>query len=396
MSVFLFVVAGTAVAMNVSEGARAIAGRYEEFYRKTQNTALLWLAAEAYAQDRDTADAVRLLKEIAGRRLGLVPTPDSPLERLRGEPAYDQLAAQLRAEYTRVGQDHLAFVIRGAGLIPEGLTVDPRHQRIFIGDMVHRQILVRERDGHIHQFATTQGLPPLGMKVDEQRSRLWVATTNGFIKPKRSRTALLAFDLVTGRRVGSFTSPELQSINDLCVVPNGNIYVTDSLRGSVFRLTRGDDQLRPITPAHKFDYPNGIASSPDGRTLFIAEALSIKRLDLKSLTATALAQPTSSVLMGVDGLYWYRNGLVAIQNVGNPGRVLGLPLSDDTTAVSRILVLSQASPAVALPTTGGISGRTLFMIGNSQIDRFGNGGRIVGSLRLAPINIIETRLPPIL
>lgn len=363
---------------------------HERRYRDTHNIAFLWLAAEAYAAAGQKGRAIDVLKRIVGKHSGLLPTFDSPLATLGGDPAYERLLARLAAENPPVRRERQAIIVSAPRLVPEGVAADPTSARLFLGDSVNRRVLIVLPNGRWRVFAETRGLLPLGMKVERKAGLLWVAATTSFLASLPPRTALLAFDVRTGRLVRTETSPELRSMNDLAIAPQGDIYVTDSLAGAVFRLEHTG--LRRVTPAGDLSYPNGIAVSGDGRSVFIAEVAGVQRLDLATGKLAPLIQPPGLSTMGLDGLYWCAGGLVGVQNSGNPGRVLRLRLSADQRRIAGYTVLEQGHPDFDVPTTGTLRGRSMYLLANSQISRLGDDGKIKPGPRLKPIKLLRIPL----
>src|SRR3989337_547020 len=76
----------------------ARAARYEQLFKDTGNAAMPWLIAEAHAEAGQEAAAIAALERVAGRGLGFVVTPESALNRLAGEPQYDELGARMQRE----------------------------------------------------------------------------------------------------------------------------------------------------------------------------------------------------------------------------------------------------------------------------------------------------------
>jgi hypothetical protein len=101
------------------------------------------------------------------------------------------------------------------------------------------------------------------------------------------------------------------------------------------------------------------------------------------------------VTAGCDGLYWHTGGLVGIQNVTNPGRVIRIVLADQGTRISGITVLqSRHHPEFVEPTTGAIAADTLYVIANSYVGHFQANGNIKDPGRLKPTVIIAVPLKP--
>ena len=367
---------------------------YEQLYKDSGNGALLWLAAEAHALAGQDAQAIAALRTFADARLGFEVTPDSPLHRLAGTADYDALAKRLAADARHAGDTSQVASLSVPGFIPEGIAADPASGRLFVGDMAGKRIIVRDKEGRQSQFRSTGALRPLGMKVDPAAGLLRVAASTAFIASEKPETALLSFDLQTGALKHSATSPDMRSINDLAIASNGDIYATDSLGGAVFRLRKGADAFERVTEAAKMSYPNGIAITPDGATLFVAQGASLRHIDIASGAVTTVAHPPGLALLSLDGLYWHDGGLVAVQNGAGRGRILRLELAGDLKSVTGFKVLEGSHPDFDIPTTGAIVGDSIVYIANSQLDHLEDDASISGTL--TPIRLFRTGLgkPP--
>ena len=366
------------------------AARYEQLYKDSGNSALLWLIAEAHAEAGAADQTVAYVKQVADRRLGFQVMPDSPLAKLRGRADFDALSARLDSEGRVAGGSRELMRLSTKGLVPEGIAADAPGETFFVGDMAGRRILVLSR-GEERAFAQTGAMQPLGIKVSPDGTLLWVAASNAFLAAvEEPQSALLAFDIETGKQVDSVSSPELKSINDLDFLPNGDIYVTDSLGGAVFRRAGGAATLERVTPASQMSYPNGIAARPDGSAVYVAQGVSLRRIDTATGTVTSVKHGPELALVSLDGLYWHQGDLVAVQNSGGRGRVLRLQLNDAGDAITAHTVLEAAHPLFDIPTTGTIVASNLVVIANSQLDQIQDDGSVEGLLN--PVVLLNVPL----
>ena len=109
--------------------------------------------------------------------------------------------------------------------------------------------------------------------------------------------------------------------------------------------------------------------------------------------AAATCSPAAhSTLAGIDGLYWHKESLIAVQNaIGSP-RIVAFRLSKDGSRVTQTNVLENRTAFTASPTTGAIHGNDFYFIANSQIDNL-NGDKIMDVTKLAPVRIAVVHLP---
>lgn len=134
----------------------------------------------------------------------------------------------------------------GLSLHPEGVTYDPVRHRFLVGSVTHGTVSRVASDGKAHTLVDDQWLiTTMGLAVDPHRGRVLV--TNADLgradrsKPETTRAfaGLGVYDLRTGKpihRVTLATGPG-HFANDVALAPDGTAYVTDSISGTVYRVT---------------------------------------------------------------------------------------------------------------------------------------------------------------
>ena len=77
---------------------------------------------------------------------------------------------------------------------------------------------------------------------------------------------------------------------------------------------------------------------------------------------------------GIDGLYYYQDHLIAIQNGTVPTRVLRIAIDKTKGVLTTVQPLEANQPEMAWPTFGAVSGDAVYFIANSQRDMYGANG----------------------
>ena len=309
-----------------------------------------------------------------------------------------------RADSTRaIIASDTAFVIDVDGLVPENIARDPSTSGFFIGDVFGRRILYRADEGGLREFAGQSVLrgSVLGMKPDSARHLLWVnvyansARMSDAERLSTPRSALLAFDLTNGElkhRYLPADSLEPHLFNDLVLTPNGEVLLTDSEAGKIYRVATVADSLRVwIEPRSAFTYPNGITLESSGRTLYVAHLEGISAIDIETRAIQRLQPPRDHTLGGFDGLYSIGSQLVGIENAGKVGnRVLAFKVTPAGQVID-VRELERGHPAYHIPTTGAVVGRTLYYIANAQLDRMPARGTVAHQ-PLDPIVVLKLHI----
>ncbi|MEU8828620.1 SMP-30/gluconolactonase/LRE family protein [Streptomyces sp. NPDC048636] len=179
-----------------------------------------------------------------------------------------------------------AYALPGDRVYPEGIAADPRTGTLYAGSYADGTVY-RMTPGHrvaeVLLPAGTDGRATAnGLKVDGA-GRLWVtdSTAGVSVYDPRTRRLLARFDVA---------GPGARFVNDLAIAPDGSAYLTDSLRGVVYRVTPrqlaraqahgGHAALTPrfdlnaaMEPHDPGTYTlNGIVADPTGRHLLTVDS----------------------------------------------------------------------------------------------------------------------------
>lgn len=299
------------------------------------------------------------------------------------DPAFLAVRDRLNARALVVRGSEYAFDVGELDLLPEGVAYDPTTDRFLVSSGRMRKVVSVGRDGATRDLvgpAQDGLLATLGMKVDDVRRELWVASAAAPFMidaqdGEAGRSALYAFDADTGETRGSWDVPWRPSLlNDLVVAPDGAVFATESMSGAVLRRLRGAETLDTFLPQETFFSPNGIAISRDGATLFVAHYHGISRVDVRTREVVPIDTADPKLLFGgIDGLYVHDGDLVGIQNLVGKGRVWRIGLDGDRVAAAEIL--ESGNPAFRNPTTGAIANGAFFLLANPNLQEW-DGERV--------------------
>ena len=355
---------------------------------------LMYALARAYSLNDRTAEASRLLGELAGMGLGVDVANDEDFGRLRAAPGWPELSQKIATARAPVVRGRAAFRIPYPDLLPEGIAYDPRRRTFYLGSINKSKIVALDQDGRRRDFKASgeDGLASvLGMRVDARRRLLWVCSNT-----RDGAASVFKYALDSGELKGKYTldeRPARRQFNDIALGRRGDAYVTDSLGAAVYEIPAGAERPRPLVKFAPGVYPNGVALSADERLLYVASAAGISLVDIGAKTVSELALGENVSTVGIDGLYLHRGSLVAVQNATPaPDRVVRLFLSADGRRAERARVLESNRPDYALPTTGVVVGDELFYVANTQIDRMGAEGKIRPGAELRDLILLRLKI----
>lgn len=302
-----------------------------------------------------------------------------------------------------VNNSHLAFTIPEKDLIPENLAYNPGDRCFYAGSTHQRKVLKRFPDGHTEDFipeARDGQWMVVGMKVDTIRHQLWFCSSVGDVmKGYRdgdfgTHTGVFRYDLKTGKLIKKYLPErpgELHFFNDLVMNRKGDLFITDMAGNALYVISSSYDSLRLFATLKDFAEPNGICISSDESNLFIATDNGIASVELKSGICTLVKHDSSVDTRGIDGLYFYRNSLVAVQN--SRSRILQYHLNSTLDEIESARVLEANHPFFSMnPTTGTIIGDTFYYIANSQFGSFDEAHQIFPPEKLFEVVVLKTVL----
>ena len=353
--------------------------------------AVLYFLSTAKQHLGETREALALLKECLALREGFDPLGDAAFLGLKGSKEFDDLVEKVHRDFPSVAAARFAFVTEERDLIPEGLAYDEKRNLYYLSSLNRKKIVMFDAEGRVSDFVPGDRyglLPVLGIRLDPTDGTVWA---DSFEDP--GRTELLHFDS-TGKLLGRYSPKDhaKRGFNDLVLKKNGEVITTDSLNNQVLRFDTRSQAFAPLAVYRTLFYPNGIALADDDQTLYVADAVGIVKIDLRSGESRDVDPGPRNTLAGADGLYWHKGSLVAIQNgIGSP-RVAAFKLSRDGNRVLQSQVLENRTQFTTLPTTGAIHGGDFYFIANSQIDNL-NGNKIMDVTKLAAVRIAVVHLP---
>jgi hypothetical protein len=204
----------------------------------------------------------------------------------------------------------------------------------------------------------------LGVRNDAGRRIVWACSTGA--DERESHSQLLRISLQPSG-VKRFALPDVRSLcNDIALLPDGSVSVTDSQRGAVLQLTP-DGQWRTLAEPGTFGYPNGVTYVAAAQRLVVADLRGLWTIDPETARVAAIEAPERTFVGGIDGLYAVAGDLVAIQNGLRPHRVVRIVLADAARRVGRVEVIASNLPELAEMTTAAVGRGEITVLAASQL-----------------------------
>jgi sugar lactone lactonase YvrE len=288
--------------------------------------------------------------------------------------AYQALAGRARANLAPVAPPEAWLVIENTNVQPEGIAWDGETSKLYISSF-NREIWSVTPDRGLTRFAGAEaGLQQVaGLKVDRKRRLLWAASAvfpdlqgpAGAADPEVGRTALFAFDLDTGERRRHCVLDERpipHGFNDLALAENGDVYVSDSLVNTIYRLRPGGCRFERVIEDSRMGFPNGIALSADESRLYVAHIEGLSFIDLGTGARTQLPVPAGATVNSMDGLVRDGADLIGIQPTPILARALRIRLDIAGHAIRSVETVGSRSPGAGPQATGTLAGTHYYSV----------------------------------
>jgi sugar lactone lactonase YvrE len=368
-----------------------------------ENPAMHYNMACGYALTGNAEKALEVLDKLADKGIDYGAQQDGDFSLLHNDERFKVIVAKLEKYHKKISNSETAFRVAEKDLIPEGIAYDPVEDKFYLSSVYKRKIIAVDRDGGAKDFITDKqnGIwGVLGMKVDPQRRILWVCSSasnlmKGFT-PEDSGTGIFKYDLETGRLIKKYLGPDDNpscEFNDLVVNSFGDVFATDSYHGAVYKIDHNKNKLEVLIPPHNLYASNGIALSSDEKTLFVAAyGEGIYAVNPETGEYKMLKHPENISPYSIDGICFYKNSLIVIQNSIVPHRVVRFYLNKNMDGIMEAEIIEMNNEYFQEPTTGAIAGDEFYYIANSQLGSYDNEGNLWPMDKLNEVVILKTKL----
>ena len=296
-------------------------------------------------------------------------------------------------------KDNIAYRISEKDLIPEGITYSSATNSFYISSIYKTKIVqINAETGEFKDFIPSDLLKIsfLGLLVDDIHNHIWAC---GNITQKGKTLSMVTkFNLATGEPIKSYSYIDTvaNTYNDLAEDNEGNIYFTDSDGQCVYKIDSQSDSVDIFFNGIEIVHPNGITISPDNKYLYIASnEKGIRVLDIDK--REIIGEPDISVnSTGIDGLKYYQNSLIGIQNevkTRSEVKIAQYLLDNTGTKITGMRIIDQNNPHFNIPTTFVISDNHLFCLANSQLGNISSSElKIINPEELNDVLVLKYKL----
>jgi hypothetical protein len=356
--------------------------------------------ARAYAAAGDTQRALAALNQFAALGLSdddLLSGADHRLSALEPLPEYKQILDRLRGNQAPVSLGTPFLTLPDPGLLTEDIDYDPTTGTFLITSVLEHKIVRASPAGSPTDFAVSpDNWPMLAIKIDAQRHRVWATEValDGFTAAPKSdwgRSAVLCYDLATGKVLRRTEGPPHSALGDMVLTPGGDPIVSDGEGGGLYRLA--GDSLRPINITD-FISPQTPVMLAGDRILVpdYVRGLALYNLRANQVSWLNADGAFPAALSGVDGVYLHNQQLLLTQNGTAPERIILVALDPSLTRIIGTKIIEQATPGRGDPTHGVVVGEEFYYIANSGWSQLDDHGDVKPGAHLTPSHILRYSL----
>lgn len=286
----------------------------------------------------------------------------------------------------------IAFRIAEKDLIPEGIAYDPSSRSFFVSSIYKNKIVRIDNDQRVTDFIKSgkEGIGQvLGMKV--HLGKLLVCSNTGE-GDRKGKSMVHSFDITSGVLSKKWilqSAGEKHLFNDLVISKKGDVFISDSDHGAIYFINSTLKNPELLVKDDRLNYANGITLTPNDEVIVNTFKGFFK---INTITREIKALPfTNYYVIGIDGLSFYKQSLIGIQNITYPVCINQYNLNSSFDKIENAGVLVSNHPLFDIPTTGVVVDDWFYFIANSQMSNL-DKDKIIDPEKLKEILIMKVRL----
>lgn len=279
----------------------------------------------------------------------------------------------------------------------EGITYNPTNNSYFLGAVNHRSLF--EYSGSklqkiIDHTDNENIYSILGLAYHSKSNSIWFCTTalpqmKGYSDSLSGYSSIFEYDLENKKIITEIVVEGGSAFGDLIINKVGQVFISDGLGNKIYVVESGESKLSQFIDlsASTFNL-QGLTFSTGERYLFITDYITgIYKIGIadKSVVKITLSEGISE--KGIDGLYFYNETLVAIQNGTFPYRIMQLNLNPKQSEITSFKILDQAREELNEPTQGAVVNGDFIYIANSPWGKYNDDNKITSSENLLLLSL---------
>ncbi|MFZ0456601.1 MAG: hypothetical protein WCE54_14150 [Ignavibacteriaceae bacterium] len=365
---------------------------------------IIYNLAAAYSLNNDKNNALAELKKLIDMKLYYPVEKDSDFAACRNDYDFNNIIKGFNTNLVPAGSSKTAFTYPEKDLITESVAYDSVKKKFYLSSIHRRKIVCIDENGNTGNFKSEgeDGLwAVFGIKIDPARRILWACTgaikqMKNYNKKEQDKAAVFKYNIDSEKLIKKYELSDTEHehlFGDLALSSKGDVYISDSRFNAVYKLSVDSDSLEMFLKPGEFLSLQGLDLSSDEKYLFLADyGLGLYKIELGTKNIKHIKPASGFTPLGTDGLYFYKNSLIATQNGINPQRVVRIYLNENFDRVEKYSILDSNNPYFDEITLGVIDGNNFYFIANSQWGSFDKQGKIFPVEKLKEPRILKITL----
>jgi len=300
---------------------------------------------------------------------------NTDFDNIRNHKYYKRLLA-LQARLTTVEVNDEVFKTIDVGYLHPESFVLLENGEILLGSVREKKIVKVATDGTISDWLETP-YAVLGMKADFERGFLWATTAAlpemlGFEQSDNGNSIVLQINLERAEIIQGISYDEASTIGDLVLDSENRLWLSNSMTPFISRNGTDTTNYLGAFNCLQFDLSDayfslqGLTLTDDERFLYVSDYVKgIFRIDITETDFDDVFAPETMLMKGIDGLYYYKNSLIAIHNGTKPYRIMQYFLNETGLNIESERVINRGGASLSEPTLGQVKDGYFYYLANS-------------------------------
>ncbi len=340
--------------------------------------------AEAWALTGRKTRAVQTIRQMLLMDATYDFQQNEVFDNIRNHKGYVSLIELQRTLGTKEVHDESYLTINAAALHPESFVLLD-DGGLLLGSIRQKKIVSVTKDGLVSDWLELP-LAVLGMKPDYENKHLWVSTAGvpemeGFTSEDEGRSIIFQIDMETTGIIQGIEYDEESTIGDLVLDKEKRLWLSNSMEPYLTRTDTDTSSYLGSFSRLQFDLYDtqfslqGLTLTDNEEHLYFADYITgLHRINLVEDKIEQIFAPETSLLKGIDGLYFYNNTLIAIHNGTKPYKVVQYFLNDTGLTIELERVINRGGDTLGEPTLGQVKDGYFYYLANSPWQAYDDGG----------------------
>lgn len=393
-----------------NEGVKAYeSGDYQLFLDKMETVdkmrpnypIVVYKLASAYALNKKRAKSIEKLNQLLLMDATYEFQTNPDFKYIQSTKAFEDLIEKQKALNRVEEHDEVFRTLDIAAIHPESFVILDNGDMLFGSVREKKIVRVDQENNKVDLVKTPYSV--LGMHLDARTNTLWAATAampemEDYDPKDDGKSLVMQIDPYSGVVLQGIEYDEGTIIGDLAIDSQSRLWLSNSLKPNLSRDGTDTTYYLGNFVRKQFDLSSayfnlqGLALNDEEQYLYFADYISgIGKINIATDDISRLIVPDEILLKGIDGLYYYKNTLIAIHNGVKPYRIMQYFLDETGDRIVYGRIINQGGESLGEPTLGQIKDGYFYYLANSPWGAYNDDKKLDKSI-LKPIQIRRIKL----